>query len=96
MMHIDTLKTLALGAIVGLIAATATVTAHAGGASEQQRLAELKAARQNLAWRSHTTKPSAGLAHRREIRKIETLIDQLERGEQVDPAILDRATRQLR
>jgi TolA-binding protein len=77
-------------ALVTLVALAATVTAASAGVVDTRRN-DLRATQQKLAWRAQNSKGVHGQELRREERKLDSMIDDLEHGRSVDPHEIDRA-----
>lgn len=80
------MKRITTVAVVAVLAATMAGTARA-----ESRAEKLRAAQEQLARRADTTKGGPRQLLLMEQRRLDKLIGDLERGESVDPAEIDRA-----
>jgi len=82
-----TLKTMKVITTAAALAAAVSV----GATETPDRGDDLRAARERVAFEAGTTKGTPSQQMRQEERALQRLINDLERGENVDPAEIDRA-----
>ena len=77
--------------VLTLAALTAPAVLLAADAGSRDRIDELTQAKQRVAQSTQTIKPGQHHLLRREERRLQALIDDLQAGRPVDPAEIDRA-----